>query len=165
MSDTNFTPPQADLIAGLPADNITASRWKRLQASMVDSLTIAVVTLTVMYLTGGFSGISRGVRPSAAYSLMVTLVGVAAFLLINGKLLLASGKTIGKRMVGIKIVDLNGNLPTVRGHLLKRYAVYFLPGQIPFIGQLLSLVNVLWIFGQEKRCLHDLVAGTKVVEG
>jgi hypothetical protein len=35
---------------------------------------------------------------------------------------------------------------------------------VPFLGGLVALVDVLFIFGPSKRCLHDLVAGTKVVE-
>jgi hypothetical protein len=34
-------------------------------------------------------------------------------------------------------------------------------GIIPFYG----FVDVLFIFGQERRCLHDLIAGTRVVQG
>jgi uncharacterized RDD family membrane protein YckC len=37
-------------------------------------------------------------------------------------------------------------------------------GAIPGLGALLSLVNVLMIFGQEQRCLHDLFANTIVVQ-
>ena len=36
-------------------------------------------------------------------------------------------------------------------------------GMIPFIGGLISIVNICFIFRGDKRCLHDLVAGTQVV--
>jgi len=29
---------------------------------------------------------------------------------------------------------------------------------------LFGLINVLFIFGQEKRCVHDMIAKTKVVK-
>jgi len=36
-------------------------------------------------------------------------------------------------------------------------------GFIPGIGTIVSLVDVLMIFGQDQRCLHDRIAGTKVI--
>jgi uncharacterized RDD family membrane protein YckC len=39
-----------------------------------------------------------------------------------------------------------------------------LPGQIPVVGQIFSFINILFIFTKEKRCIHDLVAKTKVVQ-
>jgi uncharacterized RDD family membrane protein YckC len=71
--------------------------------------------------------------------------------------------SIIKRTLGIKIVTLSGGLPSLKEHLLKKYCIYFFLGCIPLIGQLLSMVNIAIIFGKQKRCGHDLVAGTKVV--
>ena len=36
--------------------------------------------------------------------------------------------------------------------------------QLPVIGAILGLVNILFIFGPEKRCLHDYIAGTRVIK-
>ncbi|MDO3383748.1 RDD family protein [Gilvimarinus algae] len=143
-------------------DNL-ASRWYRLWAALIDGLIVMVFTMPVMYLTGGFEGALEGIQPSWQYTLLMGLLGIVVFVLINGKLLAQRGQTIGKRALGIKIVTLSGELPSVKSHLLKRYAVYFLLGNVPTIGQLLSLANVLAIFGEQKRCGHDYVAGTMVV--
>ena len=35
---------------------------------------------------------------------------------------------------------------------------------IPLIGTVFSLVDVGFIFGKERRCLHDRIAGTCVVQ-
>jgi hypothetical protein len=43
----------------------------------------------------------------------------------------------------------------------------FIPGligAIPYIGPLFSLVNVLFIFREDYRCVHDHIAGTIVVQ-
>src|SRR5690606_26939677 len=130
----------------------------------IDGLTIMAVTVPVMFLTGGFDGIAEGQSPSIGYSLLIGALGLIAFCLMNFHLLTREGKTIGKKALGIRIVTLDGALPTAGNHLLKRYAVYFLPGQIPLVGQFISLINILFIFGGEKRCAHDYIAGTKVVE-
>jgi len=141
----------------------TASRTDRFGAALIDGIIMIVIAIPIMYLTGFFDKISNGIQPSFTYSLLMGLMGILIFILVNGKLLSKSGQTIGKRAVGIKIVTLNGELPEIKDHLLKRYGVYFLLGNIPIIGQFLSLVNILLILGSQKRCGHDLIAGTTVV--
>ena len=141
-----------------------ASRWDRLWASLIDGLILMAIIFPVMYMTGGFDGISEGVQPSFGYSISIGLLAITVFFLINGKSLINEGKTIGKRHLGIKITALDGSLATVKKHLIKRYAFYFLLGHTPFIGQIISNVNILFIFGKNKRCIHDYVAGTKVIK-
>ena len=163
MDNDIYTAPQAELVDPSSENNALASRWKRLWASMLDGLIMSTVTMPVMYFTGGFDGIAKGIEPSFEYSLMIAGLGIAIFIIINIKLLVNNGQTIGKKVLGIKIVDMEGNLPGLKKHLFKRYAVYFLPGQIPFGGPIFSTINILFIFGKEKRCIHDLVAETKVI--
>jgi len=140
-----------------------ASRSNRLWASLIDGAIMMVFILPVLYYTGGLDDLSLNVKPSFVYSMLMALFGILLFVLINGRLLAEKGQTIGKRAMGIKIVTLRGELPDVSEHLLKRYGFYFLIGYIPFIGQTLSLINVLIIFGDERRCGHDYVANTTVV--
>lgn len=143
---------------------VIASRWDRLSASLIDCLIMMIVTVPVMYLTGGFDGVSAGISPSMSYLFGMWVFSTTVFVVVNGKLLVTEGQTIGKQIMEIKMVTLSGELPGVKQHLLKRYGVYFLLGQIPFAGRVLSIINVLLIFGKQKRCGHDLVAGTKVVK-
>jgi len=131
---------------------------------MIDTLIISLITYPFMYFTGGFDGIADGIQPPFGYSLFVGVIGIIVFSLFNGKLLIQNGQTIGKKVLGIKIVDLNGDLPTIKKHLLPRYATYFLPAQVPVVGPYISAINILFIFGKQKRCIHDYIAGTKVVE-
>lgn len=143
----------------------TASRRQRLLAAMLDGLIIALITGPTMYFTGGFTGIAQGVQPSIGYNLFIGLIGICAFFLFNGKLLVQNGQTIGKKVIGIRIVDLEGNIPTIKKHLLARYATYLIPGLVPIVGQFFSTINILFIFGKQKRCVHDYIAGTMVVAG
>lgn len=143
--------------------DVLASRWKRLWAALIDGLLIIAITIPIMYLTGGFNSLSNGTS-SLGYNLFIFILSMIIFLLLNGKLLVKNGQTIGKKMLGLKIVTLNGELPEAKNHLLKRYAVFFVPGQIPLFGQLFSFVNILFIFSKQKRCIHDIAANTVVIE-
>jgi len=166
MIDNIYRPPSTQPeITNTNFETMTlASRWQRLGASILDSLIIIVITIPVMFLTGGFDGITDGTnQQSLLYNVSIAIVGFVVFFGINFKFLINSGQTIGKKALGIKITDMGGNLPTLKGHLLKRYATYFLPAQIPVVGQIFSLVNILFIFGKQKRCLHDLAGGTQVI--
>ena len=147
----------------LPTEQNLASRWSRLFAALIDGLIMMAITSPIIYLSGWYDGIFEGVQPSITHGLIISLMSIIIFVLINGKLLASSGQTIGKRVLGIKIVTLAGEKATISNHLLKRYGVYFITAQIPVIGGILSFLNIAFIFGKEKRCGHDLVAGTKVV--
>jgi len=93
-------------------------------------------------------------------------VGFLGFFGIQIYLLVQKGQTIGKRMVGIRIVDYNDGTFLGAGRILGMRGV--LPGiiaGIPYVGWLFALVDVLFIFGEERRCIHDHMAGSKVVIG
>ncbi|MES2824225.1 MAG: RDD family protein [Pseudomonadota bacterium] len=150
--------------SALSENQVPASRWQRGLAASVDMLIIMIIIIPIMYLTGMFDEAAKGVSPSTAFNLLIEAFYLGVFAFLNGKLLVKTGQTIGKRIIGIKIVDLNGQVPTLKQHLLKRYAVYFLPGQIPVVGYIFPIINLLFIFGEEKRCIHDYVAGTRVVQ-
>ncbi len=142
--------------------NHLASRLSRLGASILDSIILIVIILPIMFFSGYLENLSAGEEPSYLVQLAYGLVSIIVFMIINIKLLLSEGQTIGKKALGIKITGLNGEKlsPSMIG---KRYGFYFLTGQIPIVGGIVSLVNVLFIFGKEQRCLHDFIAETKVV--
>jgi uncharacterized RDD family membrane protein YckC len=163
MSKDMYSAPESSLGEDQGEGSDLATRGKRLSASLIDSLLIGVITLPIIYYTGAWDDIYKGIPPSTGYSIAIGICGLVAFLLINGKLLVENGQTLGKKVVGIRIVDMEGNKASIKKQLFPRYAFYFLPGQVPVVGQIVSMVNILWIFGKPRRCLHDYVAGTKVV--
>ena len=140
-----------------------ATRWQRLWASIIDSITVMFITLPIMYFTGMFDMVAEGRQPGLLYSLGIGLAGIAFFALINYQALTTKGQTIGKKVLGIKIVDLDESLPSGKS-LLTRYVAYFGFGQIPIAGPLISIINILFIFGKEKRCGHDYLGKTKVIK-
>lgn len=143
-------------------DDVLASRWARLAAALLDCLIILPITLPLVYFTGGFDGISEGVEPTLLYTLCLSLIGIVLFILIHGKLLINKGQTIGKKLLGIKIVNVNGNQADL-ATLTRRYGAYWLFPLIPVVGGLINLINICFIFGSSKRCLHDHFGNTKVI--
>ena len=86
------------------------------------------------------------------------------FMAINSYLLLTKGQTLGKWMLGIRIVDAESNGAATAVKLLGlRYVLVMLVAVIPIIGGLLGVIDFLFIFREDRRCVHDLIAGTKVV--
>lgn len=166
MGENNiYDTPQSQLVEQpISAGVVTlASRWARLGAMLIDSVIISVVTLPVVYFTGGFEGVLEGRQPATLYVLGIAVLGMIVYFAINYRFLIANGQTIGKKVLGIKIVDLSGNVPSFQWQLIVRYVVTAFPPQIPMVGQLLGLIDVLFIFSKEKRCVHDLIAKTRVV--
>lgn len=77
-------------------------------------------------------------------------------------MVLTRGQTIGKMAIGVKVVALDGSCPTVMRLVGRTLFAWF--AALPTIVTVpLGLVDVALILRDDKRCLHDLLASTKVV--
>jgi len=141
-----------------------ASRWARLGAVIIDTLILMAIILPCLIFSGYFA--YQMEHPEAQYALMAlsTLIGFIVFTILHGYFLKKSGQTIGKKMLGIKIVDMNGNQLSLSALIFKRYFPINLINAIPVIGGILALINLLFIFSKSKRCVHDRIAGTQVIK-
>ncbi|RCG27824.1 RDD family protein [Sphaerisporangium album] len=73
------------------------------------------------------------------------------------------GQTLGKKLCRIKVVTTDGNPLTSRQSALR--AVFYCGViMIPYVGVPLALADQLMIAGSERRCLHDILAGTVVIK-
>jgi uncharacterized RDD family membrane protein YckC len=79
-------------------------------------------------------------------------------------LLSTRGQTLGKKWLGIKILKLDGSPPGFPAAVALRVLVNGLIGLIPVVGGIYVLVDTLLIFRDDRRCIHDLIAGTRVVK-
>jgi uncharacterized RDD family membrane protein YckC len=138
-----------------------AGRGTRLAAVVLDGLAIFVPVFGMLVLAIPLS------RAGGAAGILLILVGVVAVLaiaIVNLVMLSSSGQTIGKRMLGIRIVKHdtgeNGGFLT---NVVMRILVMNVIGMVPLVGPIASLVDVFFIFRADQRCLHDLIAGTSVV--
>jgi uncharacterized RDD family membrane protein YckC len=142
-----------------------ASRGSRLGAVLIDGITM------VLFLVPAIMAMVAAMRAGgkvdyAALGGMAILGGVAflGLLAFNMYLVYRNGQTIGKKLLGIKIVRTDGSRASLKRVFFLRWCVPGLIGQIPFLGPLFGLIDPLFIFGDEKRCIHDLIADTIVVD-
>jgi uncharacterized RDD family membrane protein YckC len=100
----------------------------------------------------------------ATLSLMIpVMLAVGAMLVWDLWWLHRYGQTIGKRMLGIRIVRCDGtHAPLWRIVCLRDGLMTALEG-IPLLGPFIGLTDSLVIFRADRRCLHDMIADTKVV--
>ncbi|WMS88931.1 RDD family protein [Pleionea litopenaei] len=162
--DTNiYAPPQAEENKLEINFRPLASRWHRLAASIIDSIILVAVTVPIYYLSGLMDQLLDGEVSSVSFLLLSAAISIGSFILVNGYFLVRDGQTMGKKALGIQIVSMT-NEPVSATTITKRYGFAIGISYIPFAGSLLSLIDTLFIFSESKRCLHDLVAGTQVVD-
>ena len=82
---------------------------------------------------------------------------------VNACFLTVRGQTLAKMALNIRIVDNHDE--SNPGFVRTVLARWFLPGVISSFCGVFWLIDHLFIFGEEKRCLHDQMATTKVIDG
>ena len=143
---------------------VLASRGKRLGGSLLDALISIIVIVPIMFASGIFNQIKQGQQMSIGQTVLFFFLGLAIFLIIHGYLLSKYGQTVGKKIVGTRIVDKgNGKIIPLGKVFVLRVIPISIISQIPLIGGLFGLADSLFIFRNDKRCIHDLIAGTIVV--
>ena len=83
-----------------------------------------------------------------------------ALALFQWNMTATEGQTIAKKLLRMKIVTRDGQSPGYLQGVVLRWWGTALLGLIPFF----SPLNALFIFGESKRCIHDYIAGTYVVD-
>ncbi len=141
-----------------------AGRGIRLLAAVLDTILLGVILAPWMVLSGYFDEIMRGGDVSYAKEALWTVIGFVVFVVVQGIPLSGNGQTWGKRMVGIRIVDQKGNRPSPARLLGLRYLPLHAIYLIPLIAPILVVIDALFIFRRDRRCVHDLIAGTQVVK-
>lgn len=155
------------------ADVVLAGLQKRLAAAAID---IALWSLPFVFILKAVMqayhlqavGLPVSVSGIASKSVVAMLLWLA-LAIWNMVLMALHGKTVGKRFMGIRVVRSDGSPASFLRLLLLRGGVMTLLGSIagrlvPFGGIVLWVTDVLFIFGEDRRTLHDRIADTIVVE-
>ncbi|MCD6060636.1 MAG: hypothetical protein K0R03_254 [Moraxellaceae bacterium] len=164
MNNPNpYQAPEATLQATSEEDDGLASRASRFWAVIIDALIGMVIAVPVFLYFDLLSFVMSGREPPLGLLLGSTAAGLVGFLLVHGWLLHTSAQTVGKRLLGIRIVDLEGRNASLAQIFFMRHLPVTLVSLIP-AGGFIVLIDALLIFKKDRRCLHDIVAGTRVVK-
>jgi uncharacterized RDD family membrane protein YckC len=149
---------------------VLADRGTRLGASIIDGLIFSALVYVPLFLIfGAIPGFTRGyVRPDPNSGLVIVgalliLFGFTGWCWFTIKYVRANGQSIGKRILGIKMVRSDGTPVSLGRVFWLRNFVNGLIGVIPLLGPLYTLADMLFIFAESRQCLHDKLADTIVV--
>ncbi|MDQ0930474.1 RDD family protein [Streptomyces turgidiscabies] len=179
---TPWKPPVEDVFqaaARRQAAARPAGLGKRLVARLVDTLVLGALTavaavplgtLAVDHVTGKIDAAKVSGETVTVWLLDGTtglyLGIVLAVLLLAGVLSEAWptakwGRTLGKKLVGLEVRDIEGHEPPSFGAALRRWLVYCVPGLlgIGVVGVLWCLFDRPWRQGWHDKAAHTFVAG------
>lgn len=192
LEDTAAETSEPGAIAALQAEirrdqvqnDALASLGERLGAKMIDWLLLLapLMVLLMALMDAAFEEKIRALQNDseavlqalqsqiqqaveAGNGTVLGMFGVFCVLLaVNVVLLSVRGQSIGKMMIGIQIVRFqDGSKAGFIKAVLLRWFLFSLLEKIAFIGPALMIGNVLMIFRQDRRCMHDMVADTRVI--
>jgi uncharacterized RDD family membrane protein YckC len=174
VDNNRFAPPKAQLAepGSLEDRPVLAGRFMRFIAVFLDGILMSFIVWPLFFVFGG--GMSLFAPPAdpgsvtAAYSMMGKMFGAMvpgylAAAVIQAWSLHAFGGTLGKKIMGLRIVRADGTRATWVRLFFGRGSAAVLPCLIPLLGGLYALVDMLLIFRDSRQCLHDQIADTIVV--
>jgi uncharacterized RDD family membrane protein YckC len=130
-----------------------AGFWIRAIAALIDFAVFGLVQLSFRLIGAKIVGPDpeslASFRPIAGF---FTLVFAGAYTTVLHAL---GGQTIGKLIVGVRVVVGDGELPPL-GTAFLRHLAYFASAAICALGFAMAALRA------DKRALHDLIAGTRV---
>lgn len=161
----------------VPVVDNTAALSKRFWAFMLDGFFMMMALIMLMQSMGLLDPASSNdmqiaqkelqERVNALSSSQKSLLAISPFIIffvLHGFLLQQYGQTIGKRIMGIAIVTMDNQKPAFFMLIIQRYLSQWVMGMVPVIGILLRLVDILAIYRADRRCIHDHLAKTKVID-
>jgi uncharacterized RDD family membrane protein YckC len=173
VTDPNrFAPPKALLAEpGTLGDGpVLVGRGMRLVAVIVDGILMSVIQWPIYLMLGGASMMTHmdPAMMSDPFALMrqmfaAMIPGWVVAAGIQMWCLHAYGGTLAKKLMGMRIVRVDGSRATFVRLFFGRGAAAVLPLMVPFLGFLYYLVDSLLIFRDSRQCLHDQIADTIVV--
>ncbi|MBB5032304.1 RDD family protein [Prosthecobacter vanneervenii] len=166
-----YAAPQSNVISSAmsPVREL-ASLGQRLGAALLDFLVGGVVVGVPYAIAMASMGMAEGshqegLTTGAKIGFAVAGIGFLALIIYNLVLLSTKGQTIGKKWLGIRIVTHPDcqKAGFVKAVLLRGF-VNGIIGAIPLLGALYSLIDICCIFRADRRCIHDMIAGTQVIK-
>ncbi len=156
----------APAAAPAAAEGEPAGFWIRLAAWLIDNVLLGIVIwlvgMVLALVAGGAASAGQN-NPGAAAAgvfaafgmfIIVALITSPIYFIV---MIALKGQTVGKMAMGIKVVNMDGSQPSW-GPAILRFLGYLVSNFICYIGYLIAA------FRADKRALHDLIAGTRVIK-
>jgi uncharacterized RDD family membrane protein YckC len=164
-----YAPPQAgvDDISEPQDFAVPADRGTRLGAAILDSLLFVLAVYLPLMVTA-FSAAQIEAAPEEAEQFeglavggaVVALAGLVIWAWFTLKFMARNSQSIAKKWLQIKVVRADGSRVSLGRLILLRNVVVWVLSMVPLFG----IVDVLFIFGEARQCLHDKIADTIVVK-
>lgn len=150
--------------------SLLASRRRRFLATCIDLVVLPPIALVIMLVSGLMESAEAYVWPQPVLRLFGLLV--VSYFAIHGYLLARRGQTLGKRLMGLRLVSTDSGtslefwqlaarafaIPLV---LLLAILVHF---TLAMIVALLLIADPLVVLFRPKRSLHDYLIGSVVYD-
>lgn len=139
--------------------------WPRFGARIIDGLVLFVPNLIVALILGGDSTSSfaaGGGFDDVLVGIVTTFIGFGYAVWLESN----RGQTVGKMALGIKVIDVQGRVPSPE--VAARRNAWLLLSIIPILGGLVAFVVAIWIGvsisnDSFNRGVHDNFAGGTAV--
>lgn len=130
----------------------------RLGAGLIDVLLLAGISAVVLYLTLRVTGLQNTLEDLRVLP-PVPFVGFLSLLIFGyvAAFTVAGGQTIGKMMLGLRVIGDDGRPVDAAGGMLRALGCMLVPIT-------LGLSYLPALFTSDHRALHDRLAGTRVVQ-
>lgn len=145
-----------------------AGRDKRLLGALIDALInifalvpgMALLIADLFQMEGQYK---MGTLSFAGVGAMV--LALLIVFLVQLYLALVRSQSIGKYFVKTQILDFETKVPAglVKTVILRLFVCSAIQ-LIPIVGYIFLLVDFIFLFRADRRCVHDMIAGTEVVD-
>ncbi len=149
----------------VPDEAELAGLGRRLGGAIIDGIIVSIVAFVplLLYMGGWAKYANAAADPSFMFTLAIAAISLIAFLLVQGYFLATDSQTIGKKILGMKIVRTDGSRADFARIITRRVLPIYATQLVPVVGTFLPLLDVLFIFRGSKKCLHDDIADTIVI--
>ncbi len=170
MDSNPYEAPRAAVEHPQALQGELATRWRRLGAVSIDVVALVAASLVSDWLLS-LAGIQL-VGPDDGEDLLdviwaidpvADVYGFVLFLMVQGPLLATRAQTIGKMLLQIRIANSEGQRPSFSRIVFLRELPGYLAASTLGTGLVYGLLDALMIFRRDRRCLHDHIAGTRVI--
>ncbi|HET6548538.1 MAG TPA: RDD family protein [Solirubrobacter sp.] len=148
-----------------PSGQRLAGWWRRAGAAVIDGL--IVLGFATLLLVAILAALDASAALIVTVLVWIPCVTVVALLYAPAMMARTGGRTLGRIAAGTRVVRADGRRLTFGWALLRevvlKWGLFYGVGGAVTAG-IAPLVDVLWpLWDEQKRALHDLLAGTRTI--